>query len=117
MNVKLKVNVDAAGLPADLIIRDYDGNIVFYKRFIRRVSICTFCTIKRNLIVSVRPLDADYDEQSKFIRFPCAKCVCAELFFGFVSQKPYEQTFNLLDKNYGFPILNAILTFSSEILI
>ena len=117
MIVKLKIKVGAEGLPADLIVRDYDGNIVFYKRFIRRETFCTFCIRKRSLIVSVRPYNSDYDEQSKFIRFPCAKCVCAELFFGFVSQKPYEQTFSLLDKNYGFPILNAILTFSSEILI
>ena len=117
MIVKLKIKVGAEGLPADLIVRDYDGNIVFYKRFIRRETFCTFCTRKRSLIVSVRPYNSDYDEQSKFFRFPCAKCVCAELFFGFTQRKTSEQTFTLTDKNYGFPIIDAIMYFSSAILI
>ena len=116
MIVKLKINV-AAGLPASLIIRDADGNAVFFRKFIRRANFVILCTRSRFLTVTVRPYNADFYEQNKFIRLPLTKCVCAELFFKFYPSASYEQTFTLSDKNYGFPIANAILYFASAVMI
>ncbi|MDY6367311.1 MAG: hypothetical protein SPL13_02190 [Clostridia bacterium] len=115
MKVKLKVNIAAAGLPADFTVRDYNGNIVFYRRFVGSENCFCFNTQSRNLIFTVRPLNAAFFEVSKFFRLPCAKCVCAELFYGFSSISPIiSQRFTLLDANYLFPISSAMLYFDGN---
>lgn len=114
MKVRLRLGVPLNCLPAELIVRDYSGNIVFYKRRICADNYYTFCTRSRNLIFTVRPINADYAEISKFLRFPCAKCVCLKLFYGFSETPVYtaQNNFTLFDANYSFPIISATLSFT-----
>ena len=112
MKIKVRVKVSVNGLPADFIVRDFSGNIVFFKRFINSFNCFTFCTRSRDLIFTVRPYSADYTEQSKFLRFPCARCVCADLNFNYTTPQPYLQSFTLVDANYLFPIDSAVLFFT-----
>lgn len=114
MTVKLKIRIAAAGLPADFTVRDFNGNIVFYRRFVGTENFFCFNTTQRNLIFTVRPLNAALTEVSKFFRLPCSKCVYAELYYGFaIPSPPALQTFTLLDANYLFPIKAAMLRFKS----
>ena len=113
MRVKLCFSVCQNGLPAVLIVRNFDGELLYYKR-IRKAQDCVcFDTFgSRNIIVTVRPYNADYYESSKFIKLSCMPCQRLYLSFDFVMRCSggFTQDFYLSDRNYGFPV-SGILRF------
>lgn len=114
MKVRLDFTVSDNGLPSLIIIRNFDGELVLYKRvYCRRNRLC-FCSKSRNLIITVRPFDAGIYEKSYFIKFGRLPCYCIRLDFKFTEKSPREelQTFYLYDENYAFPIERAFLYFS-----
>lgn len=112
MKVNLRISVNSVGLPAEFIVRDFSGNIVFYRKFINSYNVFTFCSKSKDLIFTVRPYDADYKELSKFLRLPCLRCVCAYLDFNFTAPEISLQNFTLTDANYFFPIESGVLYFT-----
>ena len=115
MKVRLDFTVSDRGLPALVIIRNFDGELILYKKiFFRRNRLC-FCSKSRNLIITVRPFDAGFYEKSYFIKFGRYSCYDMRLDFRFTAEDAREelQTFYLYDENYMFPIKSANLFFRS----
>ena len=112
MKVRLDFSVSENSLPALLIIRSFDGRLILYKRVYERQNFLCFCSEHRNLIITVRPMNADYYEQSYFIKFGCSPCYNLRLDFNFTAESIERlQTFYLFDENYSFPIESATLFF------
>ena len=112
MKVRFLFNVSAFALPAVLTVRDFNGNLVFYKKvFVGKNCVC-FKTLSRNLIITVRPVNSEYLSSRVFIKLPCA---CFYLLrYNFVLFKSFnesEQEFYLQDENYSFPVKSALLSF------
>ena len=98
MRVKLYFSVSRKGLPAVLTVRNFDGEILFYKVIFTKENVVCFNTCgSRNIIVAVRPYNADFYESSQFIKLPCARCYRLYLSFNFV-----KRNFNLLHINACF---------------
>lgn len=113
MKVRLNFSVSENALPALLIIRSFDGRLILYKRVYERRNFLCFCSEHRNLIITVRPMSADFYEQSYFIKFGCRPCYNLRLNFNFTAINTGAiQTFYLFDENYLFPIERATLFFS-----
>ena len=114
MRVKLYFNVSEKGLPAVLTIRNFDGELLYYKKVrTRRDCVCFDTFGSRNIIVTVRPYNASYYESSKFIKLSCMPCQRLYLSFDFVEKSSgagFTQDFYLYDKNYRFPV-SGILRF------
>ena len=115
MRVKLCFSVSRKGLPAVVTVRGFDGEILLYKVINTKENIACFDTCgRRNIIVSVRPYNADFYESSQFIRLPCVRCYALNLSFDFVKRTNcggFTQVFYLCDEFYRFPIDNAVLGF------
>lgn len=113
MKVRLNFSVSENALPALLIIRSFDGRLILYKRIYRRQNFLCFCTCRRNLIITVRPYNADYGEISKFIKLENYPCGYIRENFRFSADVPSaRQIFYLSDENYGFPVEIAALFFN-----
>ena len=113
MKVRLDFSVSENSLPALLIIRGFDGRLILYKKVYQRQNTVCFCTCTKNLIITVRPLDADFYEQSYFIKFGHCPFYNIRLDFNFTAQtKTVLQSFYLYDRNYLFPVRSANLYFS-----
>ncbi|MEG9430206.1 MAG: hypothetical protein VZQ61_04705 [Christensenellaceae bacterium] len=113
MKVRLDFSVSENALPALLIIRSFDGRLILYKRVYERRNFLCFCTKSRNLIITVRPYNADFYEKSYFLKFGCCPCYNIRLDFNFTVCNPVSpQIFYLVDENYLFPIERAKLFFS-----
>ncbi|MBQ9485461.1 MAG: hypothetical protein IJU83_01340 [Clostridia bacterium] len=114
MKVRLEFSVSENALPALFIIRSFDGRLILYKRVYRRQNFLCFCTKSRNLIITVRPYNAEFYEKSYFLKFGCRPCVNLRLDFNFTAVSAERlQTFCLFDENYSFPITRAVLSFCS----
>ena len=114
MRVRLNFSVSQNALPALIIIRDFDGRLILYKRVYERRNLLYFCTKSRNLIITVRPYYADFYEKSYFLKFGCRPCVNLRLDFDFTAESTERlQTFYQFDENYSFPIERATLSFRS----
>ena len=115
MRVKLYFSVSRKGLPAVLTVRNFDGEILFYKVIFTKENVVCFNTCgSRNIIVAVRPYNADFYESSQFIKLPCARCYRLYLSFNFVKRTGDAlptQIFYLCDAVYRFPIRDATLEF------
>ena len=116
MKVRLEFTVSANALPALIIIRSFDGRLILYKRIYCRHGVLCFCSKSRNLIFTVRPINADFYEKSYFIKFGRLLCVDLMLDFNFTAQSERVlQTFYLYDGNYLFPVQGASLYFSGGV--
>ena len=117
MRVKLFFSVARKGLPAVLTVRDFNGEILFYRVINSKENAVCFNTCgKRNIIVSIRPYSADYYESSQFIKLPCVRCYRLYLSFDFVKRTgdaEVTQVFYLCDAVYRFPIRDATLEFGN----
>ena len=115
MKVRLNFTVSQNGLPALLIIRSFDGRLILYRRVYNRQSCVSFCSRSRNLIITVRPISADFYEKSYFLKLGCSPCVNLRLDFNFTAAIAREdlQTFYLIDEHYSFPIASAELIFKA----
>lgn len=114
MKIRLNFNISPNALPALLTVRDFRGRLVFYEKiYFPRNRLC-FCTRAKNLIISVSPYNAAYHEKSYYIKLEECGCTCFRLNFD-VEERDVssEQNFYLVDYNYGFPVLSAILRFLS----
>ena len=91
-----------------LTVRNFDGELLYYKRVHKsRDCVCFNTCDSRNIIVTVRPYNADYYESSKFIKLSCMPCQRLYLSFDFVMRcagAGFAQDFYLSDRNYGFPV-------------
>ena len=113
MRVRLDFTVSHNGLPALLIIRDFSGELILYKRVYFRHNRLCFCSESRNLIITVRPVNADFYELSYFIKLGCCSCYHIRSDFTFTANNErWLQTFSLYDETYMFPVKNARLYFS-----
>ena len=116
MKVRLGFSVSENSLPALLIIRGFDGRLILYKKVYQRQNTVCFCTCTKNLIITVRPMNADYYEQSYFIKLGRRPCYDLRLDFNFTAQaRESLQTFYLFDENYLFPIEEATLLFRRQL--
>ena len=112
MRVRLNFSVSENALPALITVRSFDGRLILYKKVYRRQNAVCFCTNAKNLVITVRPMSADYYEQSYFIKFGRRPCYDLRLNFDFTAQNGESlQTFYLFDENYLFPIEDATLFF------
>ena len=112
MRVRLDFTVSGKGLPALIIIRDFYGGLILYEKVYQRRNRLCFRSKSRNLIITVRPFDADLYEKSYFLKFGCRPCYGVRLDFKFTETGGGEkQTFYLYDENYDFPIPQAVLEF------
>ena len=112
MRVRLNFTVSENALPALITVRSFDGRLILYEKVYRRQNAVCFCTCAKNLIITVRPFNADFYENSYFLNF--GRCFCANirLNFNFAAQDGESlQTFYLFDENYLFPIEDATLIF------
>ena len=113
MTVRLNFTVSTNGLPALLIIRSFDGRLILYRRIYDRQNSLCVCVDSRNIIVTVRPFNADFYEKSYFLKLGCRPCYNIRLNFVFTAAVVGTiQRFYLIDENYLFPIANATLFFS-----
>lgn len=114
MRVRLDFSVSENALPALITVRSFGGRLILYGKVRRRRNVLYFCTESRNLVVTVRPMNGDFDEKSYFIKFGRCPCADIRLHFNFAERYSAEtlQTFYLTDLNYGFPVENAKLSFS-----
>ena len=113
MTIRLDFTVSRNGLPAIIIIREMSGRLILYKTvYFRRNRLC-FCSESRNVIITVRPFNADYYEKSYFLKLGCLPCYDIRLDFRFTAAVTATvQRFYLFDENYLFPIESATLFFS-----
>ena len=112
MKVGLDFTVSESGLPALIIVRSMGGELILYKRIYRRRNFLCFCSKSRNLIITVRPFNADFNEKSYFIKFGRRACYDIRLDFGFTAENAVaSQTFYLYDGNYRFLVAQAELCF------
>ena len=112
MKVRLEFSVSENALPALIIIRSMGGELILYKRIYSSRNYLCFCSKSRNLIFTVRPLNADFYEKSYFIKLGCCPCYEISLDFLFTADRNTAlQTFYLYDETYMFPIKNAELYF------
>lgn len=112
MRIRLEFTVSENALPALIIVRSFGGRLVFYKRVCGGRNVIFFCTSERNLIITVRPYNANFAEQSFFIKLRRKNCQNLFLNFRFAEEDgETEQTFYLYDLNYRFPVLSATLRF------
>lgn len=113
MKVRLNFSVSENALPAIIVVRSMCGGLVLYKKVYCKQNYLCFCTKSRNLIITVRPFNADFYEQSYFIKFGRCPVYDIRLNFNFTAQSAAAlQTFYLYDKNYLFPVKSAELYFS-----
>ena len=113
MKVRLTFTVSKTALPALITVRDFDGRLILYKRIYCARNLLCFCSKSRNLIITVRPYNADFYEKSFFIKFGRRACYNIRLDFNFnVSEVAAPQNFYLFDGNYLFPVQSARLYFS-----
>ena len=113
MKVRLQVTVSRNGLPALIIIREFSGRLILYRRVYQRQNSLCFCSDSRNVIITVRPFNADFYEKSYFLKFGCRPCYNINLDFVFTAAIIGTiQRFYLYDENYLFPIESATLFFS-----
>ena len=116
MKVRLNFNVSANALPALITVRSMSGRLILYKKVYERRNFLCFCSNSRNLIITVRPMSADFYEQSYFIKFGHCPCYNLRLDFNFTAQSNAErQIFYLYDANYFFPVSRAELYFSGGV--
>lgn len=113
MKVRLNFSVSENALPALITVRSFDGRLILYKKIYQRRNLLCFCSKNRNLIITVRPYNADFYEKSYFLKTGCRPCVNISLDFNFTAENSVSpQTFYLFDENYLFPIERAILFFT-----
>lgn len=113
MKVRLEFSVSQNALPAVITVRSFDGRLILYETVYQRRNLLCFCSRSKNLIITVRPVNADFYEKSYFLKFGCRSCVKLRLDFNFTARAiESEQKFYLFDENYSFPIERAILYFS-----
>lgn len=113
MKIKLRLRVSYDAIPAELTVRNFDGTLIFYKKFIKPCDIYSFFTCKRNIAITVRPYSDEYRQTTKYLILPETKCVCINLFLPFIKIGRTEQIFALTDANYGFPVREAMMYFNS----
>jgi len=115
MCVRLDFTVAGNGLPAIITVRSMRGRLILYRRVSRSINSLCFCTCERNLVITVRPFNADLYEKSFFVKLGCRPCVYLSLDFNFQERLEESlQRFCLLDENYLFPIRQAELFFTRE---
>lgn len=112
MRVLLRFGVSLNALPAILLIRTFDGRILFYDRILSAKNLYRLCVNTKNLIITVRPLDPCLKESSRFVKLVCG---CNRLSFYFDFEKvpviEEKQTFYLNDQVYGMPVPTAYMCF------
>ena len=112
MKVLLRIGVSPNALPAMLIVRTFDGRILFYDRILSTEKPYRLCVNTKDLIFTVRPFDIRLAESSRFVKLGCG-CNRLSFFFDFPRRGVIcgEQTFYLNDHVYGMPIGSACLCF------
>ena len=111
MVIRLCVRVSERGLPAVITVRDAFRRLVFFKTTRKSKNALRFCACGKIIIVTVRPIDEKYGAVTKVIRLTEGSCGIFGLSFEFEKTSSKKQHFYLSDKNYGFPVAEALLKF------
>lgn len=113
MKVRLIFTVSENALPAEIVIKDFDGRLVLKRSVYGGRNVLCFCSNGKNLIITVRPYNVNFYSQAIFIRAGNRNCIGLRLNFAFTERVPIGlQKFTLFDGNYNFPIKNATLFFN-----
>ena len=114
MRVRLHFAVSENALPAEIVIKDFNGRLILKRSVYSGRNRLCFCIKDKNFIITVRPYSVNFYSQAVFIRAGNYNCITLRLNFAFTKRLPkWLQTFTLLDGNYSFPIKNATLFFDS----
>ena len=111
MEIRLSLRVSERGLPAVITVRDALRRLVFFKTTRKSKNALRFCVCGKIIIVTVRPINEKYGAVTKVIRLTEESCGIFGLSFEFKKAGSGKQRFYLSDKNYGFPIAEALLKF------
>ncbi|MBQ9485741.1 MAG: hypothetical protein IJU83_02765 [Clostridia bacterium] len=112
MKARLMVTVSENALPALITVRSMGGRLILYKKIYQRRNFLCFCSCERDLIITVRPYNADFFEKSYFIKLWRCPPYYIRLDFAFTNNSERLQVFYLVDENYGIPVKQAELFFS-----
>ncbi len=113
MILYVDMRVNAAALPAVVTVADLCGEVL-YRAVVRRGD-NRFClrVRRRNIMISVRPLNGAFNPSFRYFKFGCARRARLSLDFRFDGGTvASEQTFYLYDENYLFPVASALMNFN-----